>query len=85
MMTVGIKAILFQEQTVSEQLTDHTVTHCNNVVAYLLLLLWSVSKFKFLGFGQKGVLSNEQADHCTSSLCLLHLAGHNIISSLFPY
>jgi hypothetical protein len=37
MMTVGIKAIHVQEHSVLEQLTDHTETHCNNFVAYLLL------------------------------------------------
>jgi hypothetical protein len=47
MMTVGVKAIHVQEHSVLEQLTDHTATHCDNVVAYLLLLLWSVLKFIF--------------------------------------
>ena len=37
MMTVGIKAVRVQEHSFLEQLTDHTVTHYDNVVAYLLL------------------------------------------------
>ena len=47
MMTAGIKAIHVQEHSVLEQLTDHTVAHCDNVVAYLLLLFWLVLKFIF--------------------------------------
>jgi len=47
MMTVGIKAIHVQEQSALEQLTDHTVAHCDNVVTYLLPLLRSVLKFIF--------------------------------------
>jgi len=47
MMTDGIKAIHVQEHSVLEQLTDHTVAHCDNVVTYLLLLLRSVLKFIF--------------------------------------
>jgi len=47
MMTVGIKVIYVQEHSVLEQLTDHTVTHCNNFVAYFLLWFWSVLKFIF--------------------------------------
>jgi len=47
MMAVGMKAIHVLEHSVLEQLTDHTVAHCDNVVAYLLLLLWSVLAFIF--------------------------------------
>jgi len=43
-MTDGIKALHVQEQSVLELLTDHTVTYCDNVDAYLLLLLRSVLK-----------------------------------------
>ena len=84
-MTGGIKAIHVQDHSVLEQLTDHTVAHCDNVVAYLLLLLWSVLKFIFCEPHQKGVLSDKRADHCTSPLCLLHLTGYNIICSFNHY
>jgi hypothetical protein len=47
MMTVGIKAVHVQEHSVLEQFSYHTVTHCDDDVAYLLLLLWSVLKFIF--------------------------------------
>jgi hypothetical protein len=47
MMTVGIKARHVQEHSALGKLTDHAVTHCDNVAAYLLLLLRSVLKFIF--------------------------------------
>jgi len=47
MMAFVFKAIHVQEHSVLEQLTDHTIAHCDYVVLCLLLLLLSVLKCIF--------------------------------------
>jgi len=76
-MTVGIKAINLRELSITDHLTRHTVIHCCCISPASVMV--SLKVYLLLSSCQKGVKSDEQADHLTSPTCLLHLSEYNVV------